>query len=61
MENEMNHRSALEKLNDRNKRLSLEVYDHLNANEEKEMLEKHAEMKKAEKELADFKEKLFSR
>lgn len=57
IEHDINHRDQLARLLDRHKRLSLDVYDHMTANEEKEMIEKHAQMKEAEKELVDFKKK----
>ncbi|WP_431160765.1 hypothetical protein [Flagellimonas beolgyonensis] len=54
IEHDINHRDQLARLHDRHKRLSLEVYDHMTAEEEKKMLEKRAEMKAVEKEIADF-------
>lgn len=61
MLHDSNHRDELARLHDRHKRLSLMVYDHMTANEEREMEEKHAQMTEAEKELADFKKKLYSK
>lgn len=61
IEHDINHRDQLARLHDRHKHLSLMVYDHMTANEEKEMESKHAEMKVAEKELADFKKKHFTK
>lgn len=61
MEHYNNHRNQLERLHDRHKRLSLEVYDHLSKNEEKEMIAAHKKLKEAEKELTLFKEKLYAK
>lgn len=59
MRPDMTHRDQLERLHDRHKRFTLEVYDHLTANEEEKMLEAHAKMKEAQKELKALKKKLF--
>ncbi|WP_158976567.1 hypothetical protein [Cellulophaga sp. L1A9] len=56
----INERDQLARLHDRHKRLSLDIYDHLNAQEETEMLEAHKELKKTEKELEDLQKKLFT-
>ncbi len=61
MLHDSNHRDELARLHDRHKHLSMMVYDHMTANEVKEMEEKHAQMKEAEKELADFKKKHFNK
>ncbi|ADV50266.1 hypothetical protein I2486_14790 [Cellulophaga sp. E16_2] len=55
----INERDQLARLHDRHKKLSLDVYDHLNDQEEKEMLEAHKELKKTEKELEDLQKKLY--
>lgn len=52
------YREQLERLHDHHKRLSLEVYDHLNAKEEKKMIKAHKEFKKVENELETLKNKL---
>ena len=61
MLNYFNEREQLERLHDRHKRLSLGVYDHLTQNEESKFLAAHKELKKAEKELEEYKKKLFTK
>lgn len=61
MLNNYNEREQLERLHDRHKRMSLEVYDHLNQKEETDLLKSHKELKKAQKELEEFKKRLFSK
>ncbi len=57
----INERDQLGRLHDRHKRLSLDVYDHLSAAEEKEMLAAKKELEAIEKELAALKQKLHSK
>lgn len=58
MLNAFNEREQLERLHDRHKRFSLNVYDHLRSHR-KEKLEKAKEnLKKTETELQKLKEKL---
>ncbi|ADF51382.1 MAG: hypothetical protein CMP12_10295 [Zunongwangia sp.] len=61
IEHDIDHRDQLARLHDRHKRLSLMVYDHLNANEEEEMLKAHKEMKETAKELELLQHKLHGR
>jgi len=61
MLNYFNEREQLERLHDRHKRMSLEVYDHLNQEEETELVGAHKALKSAEQELEEYKKKLFSR
>ena len=61
IEHDINHRDQLARLHDRHKRLSLMVYDHLNANEEDEMIKAHEEMKETAKELKQLQKKLHGR
>lgn len=61
MLHDIEHRDQLERLHDRHKRFSLEVYDHLTAKEEEKMLEAHARMKEAQRELKIYKKKLFKK
>ena len=60
-EHDINHRDQLARLHDRHKRLSLMVYDHLNADEEDEMIKAHQEMKETAKELELLQNKLHGR
>ncbi len=60
MLNYYNEREQLERLHDRHKRLSLGVFDHLNKEEETDLVEAHKALKKVEKELEEFKKKLFA-
>ncbi|MBD0776832.1 hypothetical protein HPE56_03410 [Maribacter sp. ANRC-HE7] len=60
MTHDIEHRDELIALNDRHKRFSLDVYDHMTAGEEKKMLEAHTKMKEAEKELKNFKKNYFN-
>lgn len=55
----MDDRNQLERLHDRHKRFSLDVYDHLTAREEEKMLAAQKKLRKIEKELEDFKKKLM--
>ncbi|WP_149276283.1 hypothetical protein [Pareuzebyella sediminis] len=61
MEHDITHRDQLARLHDRHKRLSLMVYDHLNANEEEKMIKAHEEMKETARELELLQEKLHGR
>jgi hypothetical protein len=57
----INHRDQLAKLHDRHKHFSMMVYDHTSAKEKEKREQAHAQMEEAEKELADFKKKCFTR
>jgi hypothetical protein len=61
MKHDFEHRDQLERLHDRHKRFTLEVYDHLTAKEEEKMLEAYAKMKEAKKELKIYRKKLFKK
>lgn len=61
IEHDINHRDQLARLHDRHKRLSLMVYDHLNAEEEEAMIKAHEEMKETAKELELLQKKLHGR
>ena len=52
-------RTQLERLHDRHKRLSLEVYDYHNANDETKLSEARENLKKTAKELEDLKKEVL--
>lgn len=56
----MDDRNQLERLHDRHKRFSLEVYDHLTAREEEKMLDAQRKLREIEQELETFRKKLMS-
>jgi len=61
MLNAFNEREQLARLHDRHKRFSLDVYDHLNAGEEKKLVEARKNLSETEKELENLKNKVHSK
>ncbi len=52
------HRDQLERLHDRHKRLSINVYDYHSSGDQEKLKEAQEELKKTEKELDALKKKL---
>jgi len=61
MLNAFNEREQLERLHDRHKRFSLDVYDHLNEGEETKLLEARKNLTETESELEELKKKVHSK